>query len=263
MFAAGIRPRSAAPVPAKPAPPENAQGRANGPDTALAQWYPSPSFGPRRGDGKISVIVIHYTAMDSAEAALERLCDPAVEVSAHYLIGSDGRIWQMVRDQERAWHAGLGEWAGEGDVNSRSIGIELDNRGDHPFSAAQMDRLEALLRDLMARHDLGPSAVIGHSDMAPERKCDPGRRFDWARLARQGLALWPAPISPPEAAAIDPELFAANLRAFGYPKAPPEILLDAMRQRFRPWASGPLTPKDMALARALAQLAVDPDAQSA
>jgi len=205
--------------------------------------------------------VIHYTAMQSAQAALERLCDPAVEVSAHYLISGDGTLWQMVREAERAWHAGLGDWGGEGDVNSRSIGIELDNRGDHPFSAVQMDRLEALLADIMARHGLGPAAVIAHSDMAPARKCDPGRRFDWARLARQGLALCPAPAG--EAIAIDPNTFAADLRAFGYPEAPPEVLLEAMRQRFRPWACGPLEPADMAMARALARQGVDPGAQSA
>lgn len=132
--------------------------------------------------------MIHYTAMDSAEAALARLCDPETEVSAHYLIGADGRVWQMVDEERRAWHAGAGEWQGRGDVNSRSIGIELDNRGTHPFAEPQIAVLERLLAGIMARWDIGPDGVIGHSDSAPGRKSDPGPRFDWARLERQGLA---------------------------------------------------------------------------
>jgi N-acetylmuramoyl-L-alanine amidase len=134
------------------------------------------------------LVVIHYTAMQNAAAALERLCDPQAEVSAHYLIGADGTCWQLVDENMRAWHAGAGAWRGKDDVNSRSIGIELDNRGDHPFSNAQMERLESLLRELLIRWSIPASGVIGHSDMAPGRKIDPGPRFDWQRLVKQGLA---------------------------------------------------------------------------
>lgn len=206
----------------------------------------SPNHGPRR-DGRVpSLIVLHYTAMDSAEAARARLCDPAAEVSAHYLIAADGTVLGLVPEELRAWHAGAGEWAGAGDVNSRSIGIELDNRGDHPFSAAQMAALERLLGAVMARWAIPPSGVIGHSDMAPGRKADPGPRFDWRRLARAGLSVWPAP------GTVAPEAFAPAARTFGYPDVAPELLLGAFRLRFRPWASGPVDAVDAGMAVDLA-----------
>ncbi|WP_244614882.1 N-acetylmuramoyl-L-alanine amidase [Pukyongiella litopenaei] len=194
--------------------------------------------------------MLHYTAMDSASAALDRLCDPAIEVSAHYLIGGDGTIWQMVDEAKRAWHAGAGEWRGLEDINSRSIGIELDNRGDHPFSEPQMAALEDLLRDVMQRHRIGPAGVIGHSDMAPGRKHDPGPRFDWTRLARQGLALRPAPArdhAQNPAHTPDPAPFRALARAAGYTAPCSDAdLLAAVRLRLRPHACGPLDDADMA-----------------
>ncbi|MDK3018142.1 N-acetylmuramoyl-L-alanine amidase [Pseudodonghicola flavimaris] len=206
-------------------------------------WQPSPNFGPRRDGLRPELIVIHYTAMNSAAAALERLCDPAAEVSAHYLIGADGRLWQMVEEAARAWHSGAGSWRGQGDVNSRSIGIELDNRGDHPFSEPQMRALEALLPGLMRRWGIGPAGLIGHSDMAPGRKRDPGARFDWARLARQGLALRHRPAdggAPTEAR------FSALAAAAGYPvEGGFADLLEAVRHRVRPWGRGPLARADM------------------
>lgn len=137
------------------------------------------------------MVVLHYTAMEDAASALDRLCDPEIEVSAHYLIGADGAIWHMIKEDMRAWHAGVGQWGEVCDVNSHSIGIELDNRGDHPFSAAQMQALERLLRDVLGRWRIPPERVIGHSDMAPDRKFDPGPRFDWQRLAHHDLAVWP------------------------------------------------------------------------
>ena len=136
----------------------------------------------------MELIVLHYTAMASAEAALERLCDPVAEVSSHYLIAKDGTLYQLVDEAERAWHAGAGSWQGREDVNSRSIGIEIDNDGCAPFSAPAMDTLDALVADILKRHGLGPDAVIGHEDMAPGRKIDPGPKFDWARLFKLGLA---------------------------------------------------------------------------
>jgi len=202
-------------------------------------WHPSPNFGPRRDGLRPELIVIHYTAMNSAQAALERLCDPVAEVSAHYLIGADGTLWQMVGEQDRAWHAGAGEWAGRADVNSRSIGIELDNRGDHPFGAAQMDVLETLLARIMADWHISPAEVIGHSDMAPGRKQDPGARFDWARLARAGLAR-PAGLGAPTALT-----FRELARRAGFTADVDDAtLLEAVRLRFRPWARGPLCAQD-------------------
>jgi N-acetylmuramoyl-L-alanine amidase len=206
-------------------------------------WHPSPNFGARRDGFSPSLIVLHYTAMENAAAALARLCDPAAEVSAHYLIGADGTLWQMVDEAARAWHAGAGSWAGCGDVNSRSIGIELDNRGDHPFSEPQMATLETLLPGIMARWGIGPSGVIGHSDMAPGRKRDPGARFDWARLAGQGLAL---PHRPGQGGAASPEGFRALAVAAGYPAdGGLDELLEAVRHRLRPWGRGRLAQGDM------------------
>ena len=139
-----------------------------------AIWHPSPNHGPRRDGLRPALVVLHFTEMTSADAALARLCDPAAEVSAHYLIGRDGRVWQMVDEQQRAWHAGAGDWQGRGDVNSRSIGIELDNDGHSPFAAPLMDALETLLAGVLARWAIPPGGVIAHSDMAPARKVDPG-----------------------------------------------------------------------------------------
>jgi len=191
--------------------------------------------------------VLHYTAMASADAALQRLCDASAEVSAHYLIGGDGTIWQMVAEDRRAWHAGAGEWASQDDINSRSIGIELDNRGDHPFSNAQMCALEHLLVGIMTRWAIPATGVIGHSDMAPGRKCDPGARFDWPRLARQGLAdganSAPANNSPPDAARFRQ---LANTSGFTAPVSD-ALLLDAVRLRHCPWGHGPLNTQDMAI----------------
>lgn len=151
---------------------------------------PSPNHGPRRL-GAPDMVVIHYTDMETAAAARARLCDPAAEVSAHYLIDQDGTVEQLVAEDRRAWHAGRSEWEGETDVNSRSIGVELANPGHSggmtPFPEPQMAALETLLRDLMARWPIPPANVVGHEHVAPGRKIDPGPKFDWARLRRQGL----------------------------------------------------------------------------
>ncbi|MBV0913890.1 N-acetylmuramoyl-L-alanine amidase [Anianabacter salinae] len=207
--------------------------------------HPSPNCGPRRNGLRPSLIVLHYTAMSSASAALERLCDPAFEVSAHYLIGKDGMLWQLVDEADRAWHAGQGRWAGMDDINSRSIGIELDNSGAEPFSEPLMTRLEDLMAGIMTRWDIAPAGVIAHSDMAPTRKWDPGRRFDWRRLARQGSSVWPEPAAPGD--------FTRDAARFGYDVSCGEdAVLDAVRQRFRPWATGPLDDIDRALVAGLA-----------
>ncbi len=208
-------------------------------------WHPSPNFGPRRDGLTPSLVVLHYTAMGSAQAALDRLCDPKAEVSAHYLIGLDGTLWQMVREEDRAWHAGAGSWHGLSDINSRSIGIELDNAGTHPFSEPQMAVLEGLLHQVMGRWSIEPKGVIGHSDMAPGRKFDPGPRFDWLRLERNGLAARRGYDESPREAQIDQ--FRALARAAGFSvDVDDETLLATVRLRYRPWGKGPLQPADLA-----------------
>ena len=193
-------------------------------------------------------MVIHYTAMTDCAGAARALCDPAREVSAHYLIGRDGAVFELVDPKMRAWHAGAGEWRGRSDVNSRSIGIELDNDGLSPFSASLMASLDPLLATLLADFDIGPEGVIGHSDMAPGRKIDPGRRFDWKRLARQGLAVW----SEASAEVVDSAAFRRDATAFGYGDMADDLLLDVVRMRFQPWATGPLDGTDCAVMADLA-----------
>lgn len=210
---------------------------------------PSPNHGDRRGQ-RPDLVVLHYTGMIDAASARERLCDPAAQVSAHWLVDEDGRPEALVPEDRRAWHAGAGSWQGREDVNSRSIGIEIVNPGDRPFTAAQMDGLARLLGDAMARWRIGPAGVIGHSDMAPGRKNDPGPRFDWQRLARQGLALWPVQDGPDRP-------LAESLDRIGYPPADPAIRLAAFRLRFRPWARGPEQRADRCRAAAVVRIAAD------
>ncbi|WP_367114041.1 N-acetylmuramoyl-L-alanine amidase [Roseicyclus sp.] len=190
------------------------------------------------------LVVIHYTAMADCDAALRALCDPVREVSAHYLIRRGGEVVALVDEDLRAWHAGAGAWAGRGDVNSRSIGIELDNDGTSPFAAPLMDALEGLLAGIMARWAIAPQGVIGHSCMAPGRKIDPGPRFDWQRLARRGLALWP---DNRAASPLDMGRFRTDALAYGFPDLDDALLLTAVRLRFRYGAKGPLDGRDCAI----------------
>ncbi|HEY6335719.1 MAG TPA: N-acetylmuramoyl-L-alanine amidase [Alphaproteobacteria bacterium] len=157
--------------------------------------YPSPNRGARPAGAKIDILLLHYTGMTSCRAALEQLCDPVAKVSAHYVVDEDGTCYRLVDEASRAWHAGVGSWAGIRDVNAHSVGIELVNPGHEfgycDFPEAQMAALENLAKAILARHPIPAQRVLGHSDVAPMRKQDPGERFDWARLARAGIGLWP------------------------------------------------------------------------
>jgi len=212
--------------------------------TGAIRSRPSPNHGPRRDGARPDLIVLHYTAMTTAEAALDRLCDPAAEVSAHYLIAERGTVWQLVPESLRAWHAGAGRWGRVSDVNSRSVGIELANTGAHPFPAPQMSALRALMAGIMARWSIPPARVIAHSDMAPLRKSDPGRRFDWRGLARDGLTVW----SDATGQRTNMGAFLRDAGLFGYDIGgnAPEAVLTAFRLRFRPSADGPLDGTDCA-----------------
>ena len=222
--------------------------------TVAAPWWdrPSPNHGPRRTGAPVDMLIIHYTGMPSAQAALDRLCDPASEVSAHYLIDEDGAVWQLVPEDRRAWHAGKSFWAGETDINSRSIGIELANPGHgpdyHPFPDAQMTVLERLCRDIQARFPMPSRFVLAHSDIAPGRKQDPGELFDWRRLAESGTGLWPNGVlpAPPDTAAFD-----ADMRKLGYADGSAEAIA-AFQRHFRPAApTGIADAETRAILRAL------------
>jgi N-acetylmuramoyl-L-alanine amidase len=160
-------------------------------------WRPSPGTGERRDGKRPDILLLHYTGMASAEAACRRLCDPDSGVSCHYLVDEHGGIVQMVEEDMRAWHAGQSFWHGERDINSRSIGIEIHNRGhesDYPdFPEAQMAAVIALCRDILGRHAIAPERVLAHSDIAPRRKLDPGEKFDWRRLHEAGIGHWVEP----------------------------------------------------------------------
>jgi len=191
-------------------------------NTPAVAWHPSPNHGERRGGGTVDLLVMHYTGMPSVSAALARLCDRAAEVSAHYLVGEDGHIWQLVPEHRRAWHAGRACWRGEPDVNSRSIGVELANPGHawgyRPFPAAQMAAALALAQGIAARHRIPARNVVAHSDVAPDRKEDPGELFPWPAFAAAGIGLWPRPCEPIPTPPL-PEIQTA-LSAFGYAVAP-------------------------------------------
>lgn len=166
--------------------------------TSLAhRVMPSPNVEPRAEGKTVRILLLHYTDMESAERACAWLCDPLSKVSCHYLVDVDGGITQMVDESLRAWHAGQSMWKGERDINSTSIGIEIQNRGhDHgypDFPEAQMAAVIALGRDIAARHAIPPEHVLAHSDVAPRRKRDPGEKFDWQGLHEQGLGHWVPP----------------------------------------------------------------------
>ena len=154
---------------------------------------PSPNFGPR--NAAVSMIVLHYTGMANRDAALARLTDAAAEVSAHYLIDEQGAAFRLVAEEQRAWHAGVAFWHGVRDVNSASIGIELVNPGHEfgyvAFRAPQIETLIDLMKEIGVRHRIASRDIVGHSDVAPGRKTDPGELFPWPQLARAGLGFWP------------------------------------------------------------------------
>jgi N-acetylmuramoyl-L-alanine amidase len=159
---------------------------------------PSPNFNDRRLP--LSMLVLHYTGMETGEAAIERLCDPEFSVSAHYVVEEDGRVFQLVSEDKRAWHAGKGVWRGCSEINSASIGIEIVN-GGHDFGLpdfpdAQIEAVLTLSQGILARHPIKACDVIGHSDLAPDRKQDPGEKFPWKRFAEAGVGLWPEPADP-------------------------------------------------------------------
>jgi N-acetylmuramoyl-L-alanine amidase len=196
---------------------------------------PSPNFDARTLP--VSMLVLHYTGMTDGASAIARLCDPAAKVSAHYVVDEDGSLYGLVDEADRAWHAGRARWRGIDDVNSASIGIEIVNPGhEHgyrPFPEAQMAALLPLMSAIVARHGIAPVNIVGHSDVAPARKQDPGELFDWERLARHRLA-----VPRPKPALGDPHWtpggFLVALERFGYDVADGPAAVRAFQRRFRP-----------------------------
>jgi N-acetylmuramoyl-L-alanine amidase len=193
----------------------------------VAETRTSPNFGERKRAGSPGILLLHYTGMPSAEAAVDWLCNPQSGVSCHYVVMEDGRVLQLVPEAARAWHAGAGSWAGETDVNSASIGIEIANPGHdggYPdFPEVQVDAVIALCRDIVARRQIAPRNVLAHSDIAPRRKADPGEKFPWDRLAAQGIGLWVPPAPLREGRSFGPgeegqpiQALQALLRVHGY-----------------------------------------------
>ncbi len=193
---------------------------------------PSPNFADRPADAVIDMLVIHYTGMVSAAAALSRLRDPAAEVSAHYLIEEDGAVHRLVDEGDRAWHAGVSFWRGAININDRSIGIELVNPGHEfgyrAFPADQMAAFRELALGILGRHPIPARNVVGHSDVAPARKLDPGELFDWAAMAAAGIGRWPA-----QAAGAGGDV-PALLAEIGYDVSDLDLAVNAFQRRYRP-----------------------------
>jgi N-acetylmuramoyl-L-alanine amidase len=222
------------------------------PDSCVvAEFRPSPNHGERKNDVKPDMLVLHYTGMSDADAALSKLCFAGSEVSAHYLVMEDGYIVQCVPEARRAWHAGTASWDGETDVNSCSIGVEIVNPGHDalpPFPASQIEGVIALLRDIGARYEIAPQRVLAHSDVAPARKIDPGEHFPWETLWRAGIGHWVAPAQitgealygrgregpPIRALQALLALYGYGVDLTGVYDAQTEIVVAAFQRHFRP-----------------------------
>lgn len=212
-----------------------------------AEWRGSPNFDERRPN----FVIVHYTSEDDAERALAVLSDPLRAVSAHYLVARDGTIYQLVDERDRAWHAGESRWGATTDLNSSSIGIELDNNGTEPFAQAQVSAVLGLLRDVVDRNRIPAENILGHSDVAPRRKIDPGPAFPWRTLALKGFGLWCEPPYPPAPDSFDA---IAGLRAIGYDVADADAAIRAFRLHFAPGdSSGELAAGERALIQCLSQ----------
>ena len=195
---------------------------------------PSPNWDAR--PGPVDTLILHYTGMQTAAAALDRLRDPEARVSSHYLVDEDGTVWRLVAEEHRTWHAGVSAWRGRTVLNGCSVGIEIVNPGHEwgyrPFPAPQMAAVRELCRGILGRHAIPARNVVAHSDVAPDRKTDPGELFDWRGLAASGVGLWPA---ESDAAVPDhPEAVRAALSAFGYGPGELPVLLRAFQRHWRP-----------------------------
>ena len=198
------------------------------------KFIASPNHGPRPSNMPVDMLVLHYTGMAEGGSALDWLCRPESQVSAHYLVEENGEVCQLVAEDRRAWHAGVAAWRGQSDVNGCSIGIEIVNPGHEygyrAFPTAQIEAVTALCQEIMARHPIVPRNVVGHSDVAPRRKLDPGELFPWQDLSAAGIGLWPVPAAVPAGG------FAEMLGIYGYDLTGNGIndVYAAFQRHFRP-----------------------------
>ena len=209
--------------------------------SALAMRERASPNHDRRGDpARIDMLVLHYTGMQSAAVALDRLCDPVARVSAHYVIDEDGTVCRLVPETRRAFHAGISCWAGERDLNLVSIGVEIVNPGHEwgyrAFPKAQMHAVRRLCRDILSRHPIPAHRVVAHSDIAPDRKTDPGELFDWPSLARAGIGIWPEPSARAADLPVDRAQAIKDLGTIGYcvTSVVETPAIAAFQRRFRP-----------------------------
>lgn len=217
---------------------------------------PSPNFNERKGP--LDMLVLHYTGMETGAEAIERLCDTEAGVSAHYVVEEDGRILQLVDEEMRAWHAGVSRWQGDEDLNSRSVGIEIVNGGHDwplpggglpPYPAAQMEAVSQLALAIIARWSIPQTRIVGHSDIAPVRKQDPGEHFPWQALAGRGIGLWPDDGGDPDAP------IGQSLGAIGYDLTDEAAAIAAFQRRWRPaLVTGEADGETRGLADAVARL---------
>lgn len=216
---------------------------------------PSPNFDDRRFP--VDMLVLHYTGMQTGEAALERLCDPEASVSSHYLVHEDGQVFALVDEDKRAWHAGVSRWQGDEDINSRSIGIEIVNGGHDwpledgrlpPYPAEQVEAVIDLCRAIIQRWDIPQTRIVGHSDIAPVRKRDPGEHFPWARLAQAGVGVWPLALPTSDIS------IKRALEMIGYDIEDLPAAIAAFQRRWRPArVDGRDDPETRSIAQAVAQ----------
>jgi len=201
--------------------------------------HPSPNFSERARGSSIDKLIMHYTGMENAKLSLAHLCDKNSKVSAHYLLDENGRIFQLVSEEKRAWHAGVSYWAGETDINSQSIGIELQNRGHewgyNDFPKVQIKSLIELVMDIRKRHHIPEKNILGHSDIAPERKQDPGEFFPWEEISFYNIGYWPKLPQKKIELTHSRQATQKNLSLIGYnPETPFSENLKAFQRHYRP-----------------------------
>jgi len=231
-------------------------------NTVVLESYTSPNFSLRTVP--VSILVLHYTGMQDAKSALQRLCDETAKVSAHYVIDEAGKVFALVDEENRAWHAGIAHWRGITDINNASIGIEIVN-GGHDFGLpefpdVQISTLIKLCREILQRHDISPSNIVGHNEIAARRKLDPGEKFPWEKLAKAGIGIWPERKN--QTAIINLDEAKALLQTIGYDVQNNHIsdkaehcLLSEFQRRYRPWQiDGLLDGETSSLLRQIADL---------